>query len=105
MWNDGHSTGTNLARVEEATWSLSLGQNGYGDDDDDDDDGGGFVFGPFTPTHFERCLAGFRLFVCVFRVMMMRMMMMNGDDSHDGYTVVGINYHHATHRSPTLSVH
>ena len=27
------------------------------------------------------------------------------DDSHDGCTVVGIHYHHADHRSPTLSVH
>ena len=27
------------------------------------------------------------------------------DGSQDGYTVVGIHYHHASHRSPTLSVH
>jgi len=38
-------------------------------------------------------------------VMMMMMMISSGDDSHDGYTVVGINYHHASRRSPTLSVH
>ena len=26
------------------------------------------------------------------------------DDSHDGCAVVDIHYHHADHRSPTLSV-
>ena len=46
------------------------------------------------------------IMVTVMMMMMMMMMMISsGDDSHDGYTVVGINYHHASHRSPTLSVH
>ena len=38
-------------------------------------------------------------------VMIMMVMMTSGDDSHAGYTVVGIHYQHAIHRSPTLSVH
>ena len=43
--------------------------------------------------------------IMVTVMMMMMMMISSGDDSHDGYTVVGINYHHASHWSPTLSVH
>ena len=38
-------------------------------------------------------------------LMMVMMMMTSGDDSHAGYTVVGIHYQHAIHQSPTLSMH
>jgi len=41
----------------------------------------------------------------VMVMVMMVMMMTSGDDSHAGYTVVGIHYQHAIHQSPTLSVH
>ena len=43
--------------------------------------------------------------VMLMVMIMMVMMMTSGDDSHAGYTVVGIHYQHAIHQSPTLSVH
>ena len=81
------------------------------DDDDNDDDGDGenddqmmmlmMVTIMMMMTMMMVMMMMMMMMVMVMMMMMMMSMILSDVDSHDGYTVVGIRYHHASQRSAT----